>query len=358
MRIEARIVRRVSPAFALDVDLALDLPPERPVAALFGPSGCGKSSTLAAIAGLTRPDGGCIAFDGAPLFDSAAGIDLPPERRAVGLVPQDGLLFPHLDVEGNLRDAESRAHGRTGPGRADVVAALGLTPLLARRAPTLSGGERQRVALARALLAAPRLLLLDEPVSALDEAARVAVLDAVDVVIRTLRVPTLFVSHQTSEVLRLATVAARMDGGRVVATGDAAGILASAPASGPVWNLLRVRAAADDAPTTRGRCGDAEVTLPQAVPPGAAVLARISSGTIALEPPGAADPSSARNHLAGRVAALHEGPGRVRITVDTPGAPLQVDLTPASARTLGIAPGVPVVCIFKAHALELVDVRG
>lgn len=215
-RLEVAARRRLSPAFALDVEFALDLGPDRPVAALFGRSGCGKSTTLSLLAGLLAPDAGRIVLDGEVLADTSRGIDVPPERRGVGLVAQDGLLFPHLTVAGNLDYAERRRRGRPHAPREEVVEVLGLGGLLGRAPSTLSGGERQRAALARALLAGPRLLLLDEPVSALDEDARREALSLVDRVARRFGVPAIFVSHQRDEVARLAAVVVRMDAGRVV----------------------------------------------------------------------------------------------------------------------------------------------
>ncbi|MFW6093801.1 MAG: ATP-binding cassette domain-containing protein, partial [Pseudomonadota bacterium] len=143
--------------------------------AVFGPSGSGKSTLLRAVAGFETPAEGCIRWGGVPWFDAAGGVNLPPHRRPVGYVFQDARLFPHLDVAGNLAFAARRGRRRApAPARAplhpdDVVAALDLGPLLARRVASLSGGERQRVALARTLVAAPRLLLLDEPLAALDQ---------------------------------------------------------------------------------------------------------------------------------------------------------------------------------------------
>jgi molybdate transport system ATP-binding protein len=215
-RLVATIRRRLSIAFDLDVALDVAFDAQRPIAALFGPSGCGKTSTLWAIAGLARPDAGRIALDGDVLFDADRDVDLPPDRRAVGLVAQDGLLFPHLDVRANLDFGARRRRGRDAPAFDQVVDSLRLAPLVDRDVASLSGGERQRVALGRALLAGPRLLLLDEPVSALDEDARGEALAYVEAVVRRFRVPTLYVSHARDEVARMAATVVRMRAGRVV----------------------------------------------------------------------------------------------------------------------------------------------
>jgi molybdate transport system ATP-binding protein len=228
VRLEVRLSRRVSPSFALDAAFVLDLSPGRPAAALVGPTGAGKSLLLAALAGAAPEGAGRLALDGEVLFDGAAGIRVPPERRGIGLVPQDGLLFPHLTVEGNLRFAAARSRGRPGPPVARIVEALDLGPLLRRAPATLSGGERQRAAMGRALASAPRLLLLDEPVSALDAAAGARALDLVDAVIREFRLPAILVTHRMDEARARCDAAVRLEEGRVVACGPAEAILGAA----------------------------------------------------------------------------------------------------------------------------------
>ncbi|RZZ83489.1 MULTISPECIES: molybdenum ABC transporter ATP-binding protein [Pseudoxanthomonas] len=172
--------------------------------ALAGPSGAGKTSVLNAIAGLLRPVAGRIAVDGTVLFDSARGIDVPVHRRRIGYVFQDARLFPHLDVRGNLRYG---THGRSAGARFGfeaVVELLGIGPLLQRRPRNLSGGEAQRVAIGRALLSQPALLLLDEPLSALDPARRGELIPYLRGVRTELQLPMLYVSHQPDEVQQLA----------------------------------------------------------------------------------------------------------------------------------------------------------
>ncbi|MDG2527061.1 ATP-binding cassette domain-containing protein [Stenotrophomonas sp. HITSZ_GD] len=172
------------------------------VVALVGPSGAGKTSVLNAIAGLLRPQAGRIAVDGRVLFDRAARIDVPAHRRRIGYVFQDARLFPHLDVTANLR------YGRHGDedrfGFDDIVALLGIGALLARRPRHLSGGEAQRVAIGRALLSQPALLLLDEPLSALDAARREELIPYLQRVRDELALPMLYVSHREDEVRRIA----------------------------------------------------------------------------------------------------------------------------------------------------------
>jgi molybdate transport system ATP-binding protein len=175
------------------------------VTALVGPSGVGKSSVLEAIAGLLRPEAGRVTVGGTVLFDSAAGIDLAPEQRACGMVFQDLRLFPHLNVRDNLRYGERLAPPeRRFLGLDEVAAFLDIAPLLARRTRTLSGGEAQRVAIGRALLSGPRFLLMDEPLTALDEARREAIMAVVERIRSDLALPILLVSHDRADVARLA----------------------------------------------------------------------------------------------------------------------------------------------------------
>lgn len=179
--------------------------------ALHGPSGVGKSSVLNMIAGLLKPDAGRIVADGQTLFDSAAGIDLPPERRRIGYVFQDGRLFPHLSVRDNLLYGRPR-----GPQAAEAmsldeaVAALGLEALLERRPAALSGGEARRAAIGRALLRDPRVLLMDEPLSGVDPARREEILGLIERLRDRLGLPILYVSHDRAEVERLAATVIEM----------------------------------------------------------------------------------------------------------------------------------------------------
>jgi molybdate transport system ATP-binding protein len=322
---------------------------DQPVAALFGPSGCGKSTTLALIAGLMAPDEGKIDLDGVSLADTSIGACLRPEHRAVGLVAQDGLLFPHLTVRGNLAYAESRCRDRSHASREEIVEALALAPLLARSTSTLSGGERQRVALARALLSGPRLLLLDEPVSALDESARWEALSLIERVTRQFAVPTLFVSHQRTEVARVARETARMSEGRIVTRGDTATVLADMREAGSIPNLFSAVYITDGLAVMPG---GAVIQLPRAGSPGERVWCRLASGAVSLGSIVDAGGPSARNRLPGRVVAVDEAAGRVRVAIDI-GIVLHADVTPETARQFALRAGAVVACVFKVHSLEV-----
>ncbi|RZA30364.1 MAG: ATP-binding cassette domain-containing protein [Lysobacteraceae bacterium] len=173
------------------------------VIALSGHSGAGKTSVLHAIAGLVKPLAGHIEIDGLRLYDSARGIDIAPHRRRVGYVFQDARLFPHLDVRGNLQYGRHAGDRDAGFGFDVVVALLGIEALLDRRIANLSGGESQRIALGRALLSQPALLLLDEPLSMLDQARREELIPYLQRVRDETTLPIIYVSHSAEEVKRL-----------------------------------------------------------------------------------------------------------------------------------------------------------
>jgi molybdate transport system ATP-binding protein len=189
---------------------------EAAVTALFGPSGAGKTTVLDAIGGLRRPAAGEIRVGPRCLFSSRDGVDLPPHRRHIGYVPQDVALFPHLDVRHNVLYGRRRGERLSLEGVAQM---LEIGALLDRAVPGLSGGERQRVALARALMSSPELLLLDEPLAAVDLALRRRILPYLERVRDELAVPILYVTHDRDEVRRLADHVILLDRGRATAAG-------------------------------------------------------------------------------------------------------------------------------------------
>jgi molybdate transport system ATP-binding protein len=195
--------------------LNLDVHVEARALALFGPSGSGKTTTLEAIAGLRRPAAGRIAIGGRVLFDSEKRIDVPSRAREVGLVSQDGLLFPHLTVRANVEYGMRQSRG----GQTDLYELLDIGQLLARNVSELSGGERQRVALARALNASPRVLLLDEPLAAVDIDRRRDALELLRRVRDELHVPIVLVTHSPEDVEVLADIVVKMRDGVAVDVG-------------------------------------------------------------------------------------------------------------------------------------------
>jgi len=213
-----------------ELDVQIEAP--KGVTAVFGRSGSGKTSVVNAVAGLLQPDAGRIAVGNVVLFDKAAKTQLPPHRRRIGYVFQDARLFPHMSVMRNLSYGGSHDAER-------VIDVLGLGELLNRMPAGLSGGERQRVALGRALMCDPQLLLMDEPLAALDAPRKAEILPFIERLRDEVKIPMLYVSHDVSEVARLATTLAVIEGGRVTASGPVGTVL-SQPETVP---LVGVRAA-------------------------------------------------------------------------------------------------------------------
>lgn len=210
------------------LDLQAQFKVEQPgITALFGPSGSGKTTLINAIAGLIKPDSGTLTINDSTVFDSATKTHMPPRKRRVGYVFQDARLFPHLTVRKNLFFAHRRATNRLPENEVDaIIAMLGIGDLLSRRPAKLSGGERQRVSLGRALLGNPDILLLDEPLSALDQARKEEILPYLEALRDQRRLPILYVSHSIDEVARLADHIVVMEKGRVRASGSVFDILA------------------------------------------------------------------------------------------------------------------------------------
>ena len=186
------------------------------VLALFGPSGCGKTTAIEAIAGLRAPQSGEIHVGDRVLFSSSRSVNLPPQERRVGLVPQDGLLFPHMDVRANVLYGAARGGTLDLDRVADI---LEIAPLLDRSVASLSGGERQRAAIARALMSGPSLLLLDEPLAAVDEPRRRRIVPALERVRDELGLPMVYVTHDRDEVAALADRVLVLSDGRILAAG-------------------------------------------------------------------------------------------------------------------------------------------
>jgi len=343
--------------FALDV--AIEAPTG--VTVLFGPSGSGKTTLINAVAGLLRPDRGRIVVDDWVLLDTEARRVLPPHRRRIGYVFQEGRLFPHLTVRQNLlygrwfapRDARPESLSR-------VVEMLGIGDLLARRPGALSGGEKQRVAIGRALLACPRLILADEPLAALDEARKAEILPYFERLRDEISVPILYVSHSSAEVARLATTVVALKAGRVVACcppGQVLGDVAAVGARGAA-SILRARVVAHHADGLSELATAAgALWLPRVVqPPGHVVRVRIPAQDVILST-GRPEGLSALNVLAGTIAdiRLGEGPGAL-VTLAVGEDRLAARITRRSVEAMRLAAGQPCHAIIKSVAVAPEDV--
>jgi molybdate transport system ATP-binding protein len=348
-------VRLARAGFLLDADLRL---PATGITGIFGPSGSGKTTLLRCIAGLERATDARIVVDGQAWDDGPRGIHLPTHRRPLGYVFQEASLFDHLDVAGNLRFAQRRA-GTPDAGLAELVALLGLAQLLQRRPHELSGGERQRVAIARALATQPRILLLDEPLSALDVPRRREILPWLARLRDELRIPMLYVTHSGDEVARLADHLVLLDAGRVRASGPLAETLARVDlpaipgeepgavlhgevhALDPRWHLAEVRF-----PGGSLWIGDAALQAGQ--PVRLRVLARDVS--VALVPP---ERSSIQNVLPCVVRAIAPAPhaSQVLLQLACGDSLLLALLTRRAADALALAPGTKAWAQVKSAAL-------
>jgi molybdate transport system ATP-binding protein len=329
------------------------------VTALFGPSGAGKTTLVAIMAGLIRPDRGRLVVDGTVLMDTDRGVFVPKHRRRIGYVFQDARLFPHMSVRHNLTFGRWFARGASGPGLDSIVELLGIGHLLDRRPAGLSGGEKSRVAIGRALLARPRLLLMDEPLSALDEARRAELLPYLERLRDESGVPIVYVSHAAAEVARLATTVVLLDGGRVTACGPAGEILRRLdlfrPEAGEAGAVLegRIDAHDDVYGLTSLSTGVGEIRVPQlANPVGTRLRIRIAARDVivATERPSGI---SALNVLQGNVTAIEEtGPAQAAVTVTCGLETVVASLTRRSVHDLGLAAGRPVFAIVKSVAVD------
>ncbi|HTV79089.1 MAG TPA: molybdenum ABC transporter ATP-binding protein [Steroidobacteraceae bacterium] len=351
-------VRKQRGAFVSEVAFSSATPG---VTALFGRSGCGKTTTINMLAGLLRPDRGRISIDGTVLFDAAQGVDLAAEERGIGYVFQDSRLFPHLRVRDNLRYGERRARRR--PHRLkfdDVVGLLGLATLLQRRPAGLSGGERQRVAIGRALLAQPRLLLLDEPLAALDAPRRAELLPYLEGLRDRLSLPMVFVSHQFEEVLRLANHVVVIDDGRVADHGDVVSMsqstaLRAIVGTESLGTVVEGIAGALDAASglTQIQVGRGQLRVEAAaLRPGQRVRVQLLARDLILA---TAEPGSlsVRNILPGTIARMEPDGERAWLAfTDIGGALAMVRVTDDARRALALAAGQRVWVLIKAVSLR------
>ena len=354
-RLEARLAVDAGD-FRLDANLDLELDG---IGVVFGPSGAGKTTLLRAIAGVGPEPRGFVSFDGEVWLDDARRVRVPPHRRGVGYVFQQGRLFPHLSVRSNLLYGWKRTPAAERKLDVDrVFDLLEMRPLLDRRIPMLSGGERQRVAIGRALLASPRLLLMDEPVASVDLALRGEILTFVERLPRELGIPILYVTHSLEEMLRLASLLVLVAGGRVRAQGSVEAL------SSELDTLLGAEldpgtvfaGTVTDYDATfslaRIRFEGGELRIPSAAAePGERRRVRIRSRdvSLSLDPPGRV---TNLNVLRGTIREIVEVSRSDADVVIDVGVRLRARITRRSVAQLALAPGVEAWALVKAVALE------
>ena len=363
IEIRKTLGRRNRDSFSVDISLACETDG---IVALFGRSGAGKTSLINMLAGLLRPDEGRIALDGNVLFDSAEGIDLPPERRRLGYVFQEGRLFPHLSVRGNLLFGARRApplgpgDGNHGPSLDQVVSLLGLESLIDRRPRELSGGEKQRVALGRALLARPRLLLMDEPLASLDQPRKDEILPFIERLRDELAMPIVYVTHAMQEIVRLADTLVLLSDGQVIEAGPIEALtsrldlrpLTGRYEAGSVFEA-RVSGHDDAFDLTELEFAGGSLLVPRLdLDPGRSLRLRIRARDVALalEAPRG---TSILNVFSGSVRELGTEAGpQIDLLIDIGEASLWARITQRSRHELGLAPGSPVYALVKAVAID------
>lgn len=348
--------------FALDVEFTA--PPG--VTILFGASGSGKTTTLKAIAGIIRPDAGRIAVDDCALFDSTRGIDLPIRKRKVGYVFQNLALFPHLtareNVEFGMTDIPRvERHERA----AAMMRAFKIEHTISRKPRDISGGEAQRVALARALSSGPRILLLDEPLSAIDEATKLAIIADLKAINHELRLPIIYVTHSREEAVALGERLIVYERGRIVAEGEplevfGAPVTASVARLSGIENLFNGRVVAKNeaggsmSVEISDASGACRVEVPFGIErEGARVKVAVPAGDIllAIEELRA---TSARNRLRGRITAIEDKGNRTVVSIQS-GVTWRASLTRQAVHELDLTEGREVWLAFKTHSCYLLD---
>ncbi|HWC98858.1 MAG TPA: ABC transporter ATP-binding protein [Candidatus Sulfopaludibacter sp.] len=332
----------------VDAHLRVELD-EAPVTVLFGPSGAGKSTLLRMLAGLERPTSGRIVFRGETWFDGGVPIDLPPQRRRAGFLFQEYALFPHLTVLENVAYAADRRKA------AELLERFGISELAGSKPGSISGGQQQRVALARALAAGPSLLLLDEPLSALDAGTRTRTRRELRRMLTESGIPSIVVTHDRTEAIGLGDTLAVMVAGAIRQTGPVQEVFrrpsdAEVAASVGVENVLPARVAARESGLLALDVAGRQLYCMDGGEAGA-VFACVHAEDVVLAHPGSAT-SSARNRLDGRVLAISlEGP-LARVELDC-GFPLVALITAQSAAELHVQAGDAICAVVKTTSVHL-----
>lgn len=354
-------VRKQRGSFELDAKFDSPTPG---VVALFGRSGSGKSTLVHIVAGLLDADSGKVAIDDRLLLDTEAGVNVPPQRRRIGVVFQDARLFPHLSVAGNLNYGRKRAAPPFFVTLDAVADLLGIGALMDRRTHQLSGGERQRVAIGRALLSQPSLLLLDEPLAALDTSRRGEVLPYLETLRDELSIPMAYVSHDFDEVLRLATHLVLLDRGRTLAQGDLSSMslnpqLRAIIGTDAVGSIIEATVLGLDADSRllRLQVGGGELKIEAAdaslrTDVGTRLRVQLLARDVIVAGSAPRD-LSVRNVLQGTVCQVADDTGGSDlITIDIGGALIMARITHAATRELSLAPGRHAWALVKTVSLR------
>jgi molybdate transport system ATP-binding protein len=360
---QVRVARHSSGTASFLLDVSIEAMPG--VTILFGPSGAGKSTLLDCFAGLLRPDAGRITIGERTLFDSAAGVHLPPQQRRMAYVFQSPALFPRMSVEENVAygladlSSEERASRVTA-----ILTAFRVEKLRVRKPDEISGGEQQRVALARSLVTMPRVLLLDEPLTGLDAELKASIVNDLREWNAAQQIPILYVTHSRDEVDALGERVIALEHGRVVSEGHPREVLDAprrkkmAQAAG-FENLLTATVVGlrepDGVMRVRLEGSESEIEVPLGyATPGDGVRVAIRAGDILLatERPNGL---SARNVLSGAIESVEQRGTLVVVRVDTGGVVFVSHVTPSAARALELAVGKPVWIVLKTHSCHLVE---
>lgn len=354
IRVDARLTR---PRFTIDAAFES----AAGITGLIGPSGSGKSTIIQMIAGLTHPTSGRIQIGPDVVLDKAARINLPPHRRGTGLVFQDAQLFPHLTVRQNLNYGARFAKHRNDAITFDAVTAvLGIKHLVDRSPSTLSGGERQRVAIGRALLASPKILLMDEPLAALDLNRKLEILPFIERLRDEFAIPILYVSHSAEEIARLATTVIRLENGRVTAIGSPDDVLSGHPSASPAnrfdaLSTITASVAHHDATfgvTTLNHPGGTVVVTGRIEPKDHPVRIAIRATNVSLattRPHGI----SIRTILSGHIKSIEESGPFALVTITlTGGDQIAAYVTRLALHDLALTPSAPVIALIKSVAID------
>jgi len=330
------------------------------ITVLFGPSGSGKTTILRSIAGLVEPDAGRIQLGDQVYFDSAAGMSVPIQRRRVGFVFQDYLLFPHLTAVQNVSYGIRSANAKARRGRAlKLLELLGIVAAAERRPQQLSGGEQQRVTLARALGSDPAILLLDEPMSALDPTTRLRLLEEIVALQRKLRIPFLYVTHSPADAVRAGDSALILNAGRIVQEGKPAEVFNSphnADVSRAVGSENILPGRVDDHNEREGisvvNLGGCRLVVPyNGLPKTTPVTIGIRSDDIIVSRESIGK-TSARNLLEGSIKQVLQD-GREVVLLANCGVDVKVRVTAQARDALGLLPGAKVYLLIKANSCQV-----